>query len=1574
MESIESYTTSDLNRALEELNIEGRSRLVRKEDKYDALRKNSWNGLINGRRPELPKRRSPSRKASPRKSPKKFQRRNSDREESLENVLSSSVSKRGSPTSETSLVREKLFGVPEQKKKSSLERLLRGEEESEEVEDQRMRELAVSARLKALLESKVFDTLTGKKKAQAREFIKNALDILNTGSEYPQFTKAMLEKIFIDDQQLKSKGLSAKSSEQLGSKAVDLVKNFLNDLFKNMPCGEKLETNTELFKKEKPLFSDEALLQMIDENIETLKQKVKEVPLFSPDESRVIISEELKRRGFFASIDGAEIVPGNNYPLTVDDLLTSSYNFDRNKGFLLNLSSFISNEPNKSNISSVIGYDGFTDGVDLTQYSTSDLLKIKGAEYQRLFEKKNSEVSGDVSANIRFFLGKIRREYEEQDIDMFRNSVDSIEKLYTLIVQKRIEAVLDDYKKKFNKLKKSFTQQGLNYAAQILLPVYLEVQVLDTFEKKSLYYSSYYKLGEDKINEVIKFFEDNAEMNKKELFDKIVEMFIKTVKDGIETFETELQNKVHLVDPNEEVKVKQINEVVINMILFQQSANMKSRLLIYLSNERLFFDMKLLDSKNTSSEINVNTLVKLFDPESVGKYKTVKGTAYNGIPGANAGQVDLEIRKDQDKVDDLSETSHNRIIMNILLNVAICISKYYSKKIYGPEYAKIIKRYILLAKEQIVPIENELIKSSILDKLNILFNLMYLDRPIPYAEILNKCFNRIEFKPSTSGTALDEETEYTFMLDNVRNILIATSTNIRDYRSGVVVGVPARTLPVSKSKLTSDRLKDIIKNTILKYGIKAITSEATNITNAANVGAGPGAVPAPVVGVMNMGAVLPGGSQNQITGAFSAGLNDHIPQLDIDLTAATNSLNNGETPEQVVLAFMNSSTDEIRTGNPIAAGGSITLMIRDLINAFVAVGAALAPAVAYAVAGAYVAESQNAQGAVPNAARIVVQVRDLLVESVRTAIMTAVETGGNSSVIDVAADAAYDRYKNLSDITIHNGGGAVAGGFNAGAGSLAEYLSDRAAGAAAAKAMANGSTREAALRAGIEAGQAYTNYLTFAGAGPVPNVAQQNKATDEADVAGRYAAIEYDILNKEYPGDAGLNNAVHTAALEAVRQSAKPNPSIASVAITAHVAAEVYMLTGAGAPNREYRVYLAAAAAGNMNKTASVDDMIAEAEKAAIVAIPRIVAAVPLGPNARGVPAAVVEVAIPKITIPKYNPPEQKELLEIDKHRLEFFSDNLKYISLALFDSISSILNSQKILKTVFNNIYSPKMENSYFDLRVSFALTYKLLVDTVFIVSIKVLNYISSFAYDILPELKAGSKNNSGVIFSSRTFTSIRSGADKQNIEILLTMFKNSTILTQVVKESDYYIGQAIKYFKSEIKATKYEEDDKKKFESESVINNLKNKAGVDHIFVSDPDSPNVNVPENVDLFVVVRLLKNLVSTINTLADVDNIQNMLQRIIDDLDNVVSKREFAPPRAEQYLYLSNIGSEDYLDTLNRDYRDLEPLYNKLKSVRPEDNKLIYRYVVNVFMFFISLLRAMQSFKRVVVEKGEIKKK
>lgn len=778
MESIDSYTSADLSRALEDLGVPDRSRLLRKEDKFNALKKAGWNGMINGRRPEALKRRSSPRRSSPRrKSPArssgKFQKRE-------ENLLTESD--RPATSGETDVVREKLFTTPVEKRESSLQKLLKGEDEEEpDFSDQRMKELSITARLRALLDSKIFDTLTGKKKAQAREFIKNALDVLNTGNEYPQFTKAMLEKIFIDDQQMKQKGLIPKVSDHLNESAVGAVKDFLNKLFTHIPTssGSSHYTLEDLFKTEKPLFTDEALIVMIDESIEALRKKAREVPLFSEEERKVIITEEFRRRNFFVSSSG-EPIPGNNYPLTVDDLLNSSYNFERNKSYLLSLSTFLSSPEHKkldnNLLTSSLGFDGFNDGVDLKDYSTNQILQLKGVEYQKLLEKKG-ESGADVSANIRFFLGRIRADYESQELDLFRNNVDNIEKLYTLIVQKRIEAKLDENKKKFNKRKWSFTKQALNYAAQCLLPVYLEVNVLDTLEKKALYYATYYKLGEDKINEVIQFFNDNVKKNKKELFDKVISMFIKSVKRGLKEVESELDSKLQIYGGSAgNFKVRQINEVLVNMALFNQATTVEGRLLIFLSNEKLFFDSKLLDEKKTSKEINVDTLVKLFDPELARKYMTIRGKADISTT-ATQPNVDLEVKSGASghfKEINSSNVPNrdNQIIMNVLLNVSTCITSYYSKKVYSSDYSKIIKRLILLARDEIAPLENQIIMSSFIDKLNVLFNIMYLDRPIPYAEILNKCFNRIELKPGTSGVNLDEETEANFMLDNVKTIIL----------------------------------------------------------------------------------------------------------------------------------------------------------------------------------------------------------------------------------------------------------------------------------------------------------------------------------------------------------------------------------------------------------------------------------------------------------------------------------------------------------------------------------------------------------------------------------------------------------------------------------------------------------------------------------------------------------------------------------------------------------------------------------------------------------------------------------
>jgi len=171
---------------------------------------------------------------------------------------------------------------------------------------------------------------------------------------------------------------------------------------------------------------------------------------------------------------------------------------------------------------------------------------------------------------------------------------------------------------------------------------------------------------------------------------------------------------------------------------------------------------------------------------------TAHSTTGIPIPFTNPN-IQLRIQKKHDKINELDSDFQNSSILSVLLNVATCISKYYSEKVYGPDYSKIIKRLFQQVKNEIGGLDTEIIKSNFFDKLNILFNIMYLDRPIPYAEILNKCFNRVDIKTSV----YESETNDSFIIENIKALLreaiasIPTSLKIKDYPQDAAENVRA---------------------------------------------------------------------------------------------------------------------------------------------------------------------------------------------------------------------------------------------------------------------------------------------------------------------------------------------------------------------------------------------------------------------------------------------------------------------------------------------------------------------------------------------------------------------------------------------------------------------------------------------------------------------------------------------------------------------------------------------------------------------------------------------------------------
>jgi hypothetical protein len=786
-----------------------------------------------------------------------------DGDNDLTSDLNESSSQGSRRNEDLSAVEDKLFGRPQRRSSNELESLLEGGGNVGN-EESKLQELSIAARLRALINSRTFESLPSRRKEEIREYVMNALNALESGqAEYPQFTKGILNNIFVDDQIAKSSDYkdNLQCRSNTNPKALESLKLFIDELQKSdigKDCSRGISLN-EIFKKDKPLFSDELLLLMIDNAMKRLKEKQNEVPLFSEDEAKIIIREELRKRNYFTT-DAGEIIPGNNYPLTVDDLLNSQFNFESNKGFLLNLARFIANERlpeegERSSLSKFLsdergGVDGFDGGdVDLDRFSTSDLLKLRGAEYARLIESQNT-TKGEASGTIRFLLDKIRREYETEDLDIFRQSIDNVEKLYTMIVQKTIEKYLDN--ESVSITGKGFTSQGLNYVAQILLPVYLEIQILDSFEAKQRYYRQYYKLTDDKINEIIQFFADRRTSSKKELFNSVISLFARVMRNGINPLEDQL-NEV-LSDYGKSITIRQINEVVVNMTIFNQSGTSDGRLLIFLSNERLFFSPELLKFKKESKLINIDTLIKMFAPdEYLAKgYKTVIGAISFPIPGVPgfAGSSGFEseesnryippssgsasippssvtppipFRSSEDVVSSVkpltsgllfsdssipsfsppvsivTKTGHVNnvalviqdhagnpieqlsvdfrqiILLSVLLNVSECIANFYSDKVYSPDYAKVIRRLFHKVRLELDS-EEDIVVVSVLDKLNTIFNVMYHERAIPYAKILNKCFNRLEIRTSEFGGV--SQLNDGFIIDTSRMLLKEAILNI----------------------------------------------------------------------------------------------------------------------------------------------------------------------------------------------------------------------------------------------------------------------------------------------------------------------------------------------------------------------------------------------------------------------------------------------------------------------------------------------------------------------------------------------------------------------------------------------------------------------------------------------------------------------------------------------------------------------------------------------------------------------------------------------------------------------------
>jgi hypothetical protein len=795
-----------------------------------------------------PRRSSPRRtsttqkRSSPRRSPRRSSRaRNNDQ------LTSSSVG--GSGT-----IQDKLFGHDSKKNDVSSLSALLGEEADKDLLKDDIREMIVVKQLRSLLDSSTFDSLPDYKKQESKEFIKKALESLGKSSNsYPQFTKSVLEKIYVDDAQEKTKGITLKKSNRGNdSMVLEAVQRFITDLTSKVRVEEDDEDLSIGPKKQKPLFSDEALLQMIEYHIDRLKRVPPEVPLLTEDVMKTVLKEEIKRRGGLVSGVSSFVAP-NKYPITVEDLLNSTYAQDKGREYLFSLAEMMSDEDKEEEEDSLTsflksdGYNGYADGY-ADGLSSDDNVKVKIIEYVKLLKKKE-KVGKGVSGIIKLFLGKIRGNKDDRDKNalLFASEVENLEQLYKLVIKNELLNALKDEKRK-KRLGNRFelTIGAVDYITDFLLPVYLEVQILTSIERKREYYRRHFKLKGEETNEVIEFFNANKEKDRKELFKHIIDTLIEVIVDGSESISSEFKGKIQGSAPGTAAvsDLKKINEVTINMILFNRADTSSGKTLILLSNERVFFDLRLLDDVSTGDDqLDKKVLLKMFSPEhynALYSAMTTKGKIIIPVPPprppatTTPNNVDLITRKNSPEEFDVVDDDIPKKLLplfRIINNVANCIMKYYSEDVYGYETTKIIKRFVALVRQELGPLENELVRVSAYDRINVVFNIMYRDKPIPYGEILNKCFNRKAIETTKTGGLFTPFQAAELFIQNgilILNSIPSTDGTVKIASAGFATDKEISTylnVVISDFIINGSKFSDVL--TIMKNVLPQVTSKST---------------------------------------------------------------------------------------------------------------------------------------------------------------------------------------------------------------------------------------------------------------------------------------------------------------------------------------------------------------------------------------------------------------------------------------------------------------------------------------------------------------------------------------------------------------------------------------------------------------------------------------------------------------------------------------------------------------------------------------------------------------------------